>query len=261
MGQGSSTRTIHVYTNAPFVRLWRNGNLVRVANATADGSIAVPFFGFATFAAVPFEQGNLTAEGLDLSGVRLATHAVFTSGTAVRIRLSLDAPSRDTGTGSALVADGQDVALVRAELIDRNGRLVSPRDNSTNTSVSFSVASGEGKILGVINGSPWDQPLNEPQLDQTGSTYPAHYGVVRAFIQSTHVCSGSDAERATLAAVHVDAGRDGTAKIGFTSCSDAPADIVVHAHAEGMPMATLQIPTTNDATLLPLSVAAKSFEF
>ena len=76
----------------------------------------------------------MTAEALDQSGsTRLATHTAETGGTAVQIRLSLDAPSQTFGTGDKLVNDGQDVALVRAELVDSRGRLVSPRDNSTNT--------------------------------------------------------------------------------------------------------------------------------
>ena len=81
------------------------------ATATTN---AVPFFGFATCASVAFEPGNLTAKGHDTSGTRLATHSTFTSAAATHIRLSVDAPSLDTGAGSALVADGQDVALVRA---------------------------------------------------------------------------------------------------------------------------------------------------
>ncbi len=259
MEQGSSTRTIHVYTNAPFVRLWKNGKLVQVGNVAGHDLIAVPFFGFATFVAVAFDPGNLTAEALDSDGKRrLATHTSFTSGIPTRIRLSLDAPSLDTGTGSTLVADGQDVALVRAELVDHHGRLVSPRDNATNTSVSFSVKSGAGRILGVISGSPWNQPLDEPYLDQTGTRFPAHYGVVAAFVQSTRVCIGSSAERSTLLAIHVDAGRNGTSKIGGASCSEAPADIVISAHALGMPVSTLHIPTTNDPADLPLAIAAKS---
>ena len=109
---GSLNRTIHVYTNAPLVRLWVNG---RQASTST-----VSFFGAATFDAVKFEPGNLTAEALDQSGsTRLATHTAETGGAAVQIRLSLDAPSPLFGTGDALVSDGQDVALVRAELVER----------------------------------------------------------------------------------------------------------------------------------------------
>ena len=250
---GSSNRTIHVYSNAPLVRLWVNGKEVGTR-------VLVSFFGAATFDDVAFEPGNLTAEALDSSGAtRLAAHSAHSSGPAVQIRLSLEAPSPETGTGAALVADGQDVALVRAELVDSGGRLVSPLQNSTNATVSFSLASGDGRILGVISGSPWTQPLAEPQLDQTSSSYPAHYGMVAAFVQSTRVCAGTQVERARLKAVHVDAGRDGSSQIDDDDsiCGKPPEDIVVLARAEGMATATLRIPMTNDVASLPLAVAAQ----
>ena len=240
-------RTIHVYTNAPLVRLWRNGRLV--------GTSTVPFFGAATFAGVAYEPGNLTAEALSGSGERLATDSAHSSGAAVQIRLALDAPSQESGTGTALVADGQDVALVRAELLDSDGRIVSPLENSTNATVTFSVLSGGGRILGTISGSPWNQPIDQPGLDQTGPTSPAHYGVLRAFVQSTRVCTGTKRERTRLKLVHLDAGRDGTSQIDDASCAHSPDDIVVQARATGMPAATLRIPMTYDVASLPMAVA------
>jgi beta-galactosidase len=247
---GSSDRTIHVYSNAPLIRLWLNGRAVAES--------FVPFFGAAKFH-VKFSPGNLTAEALDGSRSRVATHTTHTGrGSAVRVRLSLDAPAWHTGTGSALVADGQDVALVRAELLDSTGRLVSPRDPSTNTSITFSVVAGGGRILGTISGSPFNQPIDAPQLNQTGPTFPAHYGLVRAYVQSTRVCSGSQAQLARLKAIHVDAGVDGTAQIGGAGChgADIADGIVVLAKAEGMPAAQIRIPVTNDVGSLPMAVAA-----
>ena len=51
---GRSNRSVHVYTNAPSVRLWCNGGRV--------GEVSVSFFGSATFPNVTFAPGNLTAE-------------------------------------------------------------------------------------------------------------------------------------------------------------------------------------------------------
>ena len=247
---GSSARSIHVYSNAPMVRLWRNNEVVR--NAT------VQFFGFANFSGVAFEPGNLTAEALDWSGNRLATHTVQTGGSAATIRLSLDAPSPHTGTGSAMVADGQDVALVRAELLDVNGRLVSPRDSTTNTTITFSVSSGAARILGTISGSPFDEPLNDPALDMTGPVFPAHYGVLRAFVQSTRVCIGTVAERTLLKRIHIDSSLNGTSQIDTgDNCMDGDDDIIVLAKATGLPVATLRIPVTDDVGELALAVASR----
>ena len=111
---GSSTRSVHVYTNAPFVRLWVNGKQVDKGKPL----VQVSFWEEATFPAVLFEAGNLTAGGVDASGARVGTpFSTFTSGKAARIVLTLDSPSPRTGTGNALVADGQDTAMVRAEVV------------------------------------------------------------------------------------------------------------------------------------------------
>jgi len=250
---GSLNRSITVYTSAPLLRLWRNGELI--------GQVAVPYRGVASFPSVPFEAGNLTAEALDESGLRLGTHTALTAGAAARIRLSLDAPSPRTGTGTALVADGQDVAMVRAELLDRSGLLVSPRDASANATVTFSVVSGDGRILGTINGSPFDFPISYPKVDMTGPTYPAHYGLVRCFVRSTRLCLDglSAADYAVLKAAHPDAGHDGSSRVDGAGCSETGADeIIVQASAEGLPVATLRIPLTRDPAALPLAVAAET---
>jgi hypothetical protein len=99
--RGNNTRSIHVYTNAPWVQLYVNSEPV------SDKPVPVPFFGTATFAAVPFKAGNLTAAALDQTGAIVARQTVFTGGAAAGIKLALDAPSPITGTGSHLVADGQ----------------------------------------------------------------------------------------------------------------------------------------------------------
>ena len=113
---GQINRSVHVYTNAPRVRLWLNG--VAVAEDAAPGGVAA-------FGAVTFAPGNLTAEALDVNGARLRTDAALTpvEGGAVALSLSLDAPSPRTGTGAALVADGQDVAMVRTRAAPRRGQL------------------------------------------------------------------------------------------------------------------------------------------
>ena len=154
------------------------------------------------------------------------------------------------------MADGQDVALVRAELLDHSGRLVSPRDPSTNTTVTFRVASGAGRILGTISGSPFDTPLADPGLDMTGAVSPAHYGILRTFVQSTRVCVGSAADRALLAAIHTDAGRDGAAKIvGGAGCGEGHGadDVVVTATADGQYL--LHLPTVASLSSVLVHVA------
>jgi hypothetical protein len=83
----------------------------------------------------------LTAVGLDASGrVVLATHSVFTSGAAVGLRLLLDAPAETSGTGSSLLLDGQDVAMLRAEVPSKQTKKKRRRRrNLMSNSSSFSI--------------------------------------------------------------------------------------------------------------------------
>jgi len=242
-----SNRSVHVYTNAPRVRLWLNG--APVGEAAAPGGIA-------TFT-LPFAPGNLTAEALDAKGASLGSHTALTPDArgAARLALTLDAPSPSTGTGSALVADGQDVAMVRAELLDAQGSPISPQHASAAANVTFSVVSGGGRLLGTHNGSPDAFP------DVLNATVAAHYGLARAYVQSTEVRAFSAAVRRTLAAIHVEAGRGGTAAIldgGEGAGMATPPPIVVQAEVAGLPTARLNIPLTTDLAALPLAVASGS---
>ena len=127
---------------------------------------------------VAYEPGNLTAIGHDKDGAVLASFTRLTpaSGGVKSLKLSIDAPSSLTGTGSgsysnthtaevvlftqcsrnlkpvlltgaiypcsALVADGEDTAMVRASLLDSKGELAV----EANDEIVFSVKSGDGKL-------------------------------------------------------------------------------------------------------------------
>lgn len=126
-----------VDTNAASVKLELNGRPLEGGSA-----VHVPFFGQATFN-VTYAPGNLTAKCMDSSGKTLSSYSVVSlAGPATSIKLSLDAPSASTGTGTHLVADGEDVAMVRATLYDSAGNFAM---NSTEN-VTFTISKGEGKI-------------------------------------------------------------------------------------------------------------------
>ena len=89
---------------------------------------------------VPYRPGTLLAKGYRKG--RLPQLArVETTGPAAAIRLVRDR--------ARLKADNEDTALVRVEIVDRQGRLVPIADNS----VDFALRS-QGRILGVGNGDP-----------------------------------------------------------------------------------------------------------
>ena len=93
---------------------------------------------------------NLTAVGKDSSGKVLGIHSRLKPGPAAGLILSVDVPSPVTGTGDALIADGQDAALIRATVVDAAGH----ETLHSGANISFEMVSGPGRVIGVGNGDP-----------------------------------------------------------------------------------------------------------
>eukprot|EP00937_MAST-01D_sp_MAST-1D-sp2_P002603 g2603.t1 len=231
---GAPNRTIHVYTDAPAVRLSLNGATV--------GAAPVEFFGHAAFS-VAYAAGELKAEALDSSGAAVASHSVHSVGGAAAVRLTIDAPSPLTGTGAALVADGEDTAMLRAEIVDAAGRLVTSSKDAF-SKITFTVKSGGGRVAATHSGNPAEQ--------ERGSSINAYHGLVRAFIRSSEVRVGSSAQRSVLASVSPTLGPTRV----VTGEQNAALDpIVVEATVDGLPAASVSIPVSADAAHLPRAVA------
>jgi hypothetical protein len=166
-----------------------------VVNGVSLGRRVVSALGFADFGYVPFAPGNLTAVAYDRSGTVAAMDTVLTVGAAAALRLSLESEH-----GRPYAADGQDVALVRCEVVDSAGRLVPGSSNK----VTFTV-SGPAEVFGVGNGDPANltpDKVGQKDLPHGGVwTIPAYSGLVRAIVSTV-------------------AGK--------------PGDIVVHATASGL---------------------------
>ena len=92
---------------------------------------------------VKYAPGTLSAKGLDAGGRVTATGMVQTTGPAAALRMSTERPRLD--------ADGEDVAPVKVEVVDAEGRVVPTADNL----VAFQVK-GAGSVAGVGNGNPSD---------------------------------------------------------------------------------------------------------
>lgn len=244
----TKNRTIHVYTNAPFVSLALNG-------AAVASPAAVAQFGYATFS-VAFAPGTLTATALAADGATaLATATRVSWGAPAAVRLTVDVPSASTGTGAALFLDGADTGLLRATIVDAAGNVC---EDATNT-VSFAVTSGPGFIVGTGNGDPANQePVHAPMRR-------AYHGLVRVIVRVTQASAvataagagGADAV-ALLAAINVDAGRGGRSSRILPG--GAPAPIVIAAAAAGLSGDSASIVTSVDAADAPLAVAAASVQ-
>ena len=232
-------RIVHVYTNAPFV-----GLLGQVQ--------PVPRLGYATFnvsASTSKQSASVkwiaTALATDSNTV-LATHVASSPGDPASLRLSLDAPTPRTGTGSALYLDGVDVALVRVEVLDQDGIVVHGCDSS----ITFTLLSGPGMLHSTVNGNPADHvPIHS-------HTREVYQGLARAVIRSTIDASGSEEDRALRKLVNSDAGRGGMS--ATITLDEVVEPVVVEACTVGLPCTRLSIPTSANARDSPLEVALHS---
>ena len=186
----AQTKTVHAYSSAPRVELLVNGR------SQGRRAIVPMVQGPGTYAEwrdVPFEAGNLTAVATDASGAVVASTARHTNTQKASLQLTVDAPNESTGTGSRLLLDGHDAALLRAVVLDASGRrVVMAADN-----VSFRVVSGPGRVQGTHNGDPHARARND------ATSHAAYHGLVRAVVRVTSVAARPRAERAALARIDV----------------------------------------------------------
>ena len=264
----AAARQLHVYTNAPFCRLLVNGK-----PTAGGGTVAVAPFSAATFNGITFTPGTVTAEclaGADASagasagagagtsagaagvgGRVLLTHTKCSCGEPAAIKLTLDAPSTTTGTGSTVYLDGADVALIRATVVDAAGVVV----HSSVANVTFAVAVGPARVVGCGNGDPADRHPNHAPWK------PAYHGLVRAIVQTTVKAAGSAAERSLEALVNPEAGLGPKSSSLFLQEEAAVAtQFKVTAHSPGLAPATLTVRLSADDADSPLNVAAASIE-
>jgi hypothetical protein len=207
--KGNTTRTIHVYSNAPMVELFvvnRAGN--RKPRSYGKRNIVPMVKGdggtYGEWQNIPWKPGSLLAIAQSVDGMELARTRRDTNHIEPRVSLllSLDCPSTQTGTGLALFLDGSDVALVRATLInsETNNTLV-----FTSNLVRFSVVEGPGRILGTANGDP------KSKLSHT---------LVRAVVGVTSIVGWTSEEKDLLRSMEVPEGDDGDAAAPFYSEDD-----------------------------------------
>jgi hypothetical protein len=240
----SDPRTLHAYCGGDGVV-----SAQLTVNGKPQGAGPVPCAGYtyASFTTDAWAAGTATADALDASGNILASFTTTTSGTASTIQLTVDAPSPATGTGGAMLADGQDIALIRATLFDSNGA----RARGAVDNVTFSVSQGPGVIIGCGNGDPGSHAAVH------GVTCPAFHGVLRTAVRVTQISTmqADEAERF----VNFNGGKARMEEAGLTVVVDeaeAATSITVMATAPGMQPATVTIPLSSDAATDGVRAAA-----
>jgi beta-galactosidase len=147
---------VWVYSNLDEVELFVNGKSL--------GSQKVPHLGHVEWKA-KYEPGFIEARG-SKDGKVVVTEKRETTGPAASIRLTADRTEID--------ADGEDVAVLKVEALDKEGRPVPVASNL----ISFKV-SGDGALIGVGNGDPnCQQSDKEPKRSLFN-------GLAQAILQST----------------------------------------------------------------------------
>ena len=147
---------VWVYSNLDQVELFLNGQSL--------GSQKVPHLGHVEWK-VKYQPGFIEVRG-SKDGKVVLTERRETTGPTVALRVTADR--------TEINADGEDVALLKVEVLDKDGRPVPTAMNS----LAFNV-SGEGKLIGVGNGDPnCQQSDKEPKRSLFN-------GLAQAIVQST----------------------------------------------------------------------------
>jgi beta-galactosidase len=124
------------------IPVWVHSNLDSIellVNGKSQGNKKVPHLGHVEWK-VRYEPGAIEARGTK-GGKVVLTEKRETTGPAVSIRLTVDRTEID--------ADGEDIAVVKVEALDKDGRPVPTAQNL----IGFNI-SGAGAFLGVGNGDP-----------------------------------------------------------------------------------------------------------
>jgi beta-galactosidase len=149
------------------VKIWVYSNLEEVelfVNGVSAGSQKVPHLGHVEWTA-KYAAGAIEARGSN-GGKVVLIEKRETTGEPASIKLTADR--------TEINADGEDIAILRVEALDKEGRPVPTASNF----LSFKV-SGEGKLIGVGNGDPNCQ---ESDKEPKRSLFN---GLAQAIVQST----------------------------------------------------------------------------
>ena len=144
------------HTNLDRVELLLDGRSFGTRDLPRDGHVAWK---------VPYAPGTLEARGFR-GAQQLLVARRETTGAPARLDLAADRPQ--------IAADGEDVSMITARVLDAQGRVVPVAMNE----ITFRV-SGSGRLLGVGNGDP-----SSHESDR-GPTRHAFNGLCAAIVQSS----------------------------------------------------------------------------
>jgi beta-galactosidase len=155
-GKEGDTIPVWVYSNLDEIELFVNGQ--------SAGSQKMPHLGHVEWK-VKYAPGSIEARG-SRDGKIILTEKRETTGPAVAIKL--------TAERTEINADSEDIAILKVEALDKEGRAVPTATNL----IGFKVE-GQGKLIGVGNGDPnCQQSDKEPRRSLFS-------GLAQVIVQST----------------------------------------------------------------------------
>lgn len=127
---------IMVYSNASYVKMYLNGELVgtynnkNISDSTSKGS----FYG-----TIPFQKGRLVANAYDANDNLVAQDVIYTSGIANKIKITSD---------KLYYKNSEDLLFVEINVCDKDNNLCPFANNTVIAEVQ------NGTIIGIDNGDP-----------------------------------------------------------------------------------------------------------
>lgn len=146
------------YTNAPQARLLLNGKEVGQMKPYDDKSGII-------YWDIPYQDGELRAEGCDATGKVLSSYAIKTSGRPYALRATVD---------KEVLSPDKVTAHVTIEVVDEQGTIVKLGDNDVTCQIE-----GPARLLGLEGSN------NGDMSDYTDNHHRAFHGRLLAYIQTT----------------------------------------------------------------------------
>jgi len=152
------TKPIWVYSNADSVELFVNG--------ASQGKQQMPALGHLEWS-TEWVAGQIEAVAYSKQGTVVTTKIIQTTGSPTDVKLEVELGS------DGIYADRQDAALIKASIVDAQGRVVPTASNK----ITFEV-SALGRLIGVGNGDPSCHEADK------GNLRSAFNGLARAIVQA-----------------------------------------------------------------------------
>lgn len=146
------------YTNAPQARLLLNGKEVGQMKPYDDKSGII-------YWDIPYQDGELRAEGCDATGKVLSSYTIKTSGRPYALRATVD---------KEVLSTDKATAHVTIEVVDEQGTIVKLGDNDVTCQIE-----GPVRLLGLEGSN------NGDMSDYTDNHHRAFHGRLLAYIQTT----------------------------------------------------------------------------